>query len=67
MIPVQSVMTCIQTRHKQVMQWLPLGSSQVSAHRGTRLGECSELNVYVGSLISTSFIRECLVQLEGGA
>ena len=50
-------MTCVQKGHKEEMQQFPLGSGWVSVHKGTRLGEGSELNVYVGSLVSTSFIE----------
>ena len=59
------VMTCIWEGHKRVSWRLPLGSDQVSARRGTGLGKGSKLNIYVGSLVSTSFVEERLVRLEG--
>ena len=45
---------------------VPVGNGQVSVHQSARLGKGSELNGYVGSPISTSFIGEHLVRPEGG-
>ena len=35
----------------------PLGSSWVSVHKGAGVGKGSELNVYIGSPVFTSFVR----------